>query len=272
MSRTLFIGDSHTAGVKTIPGQYGPGSFSSWQENNYADIYAELNNKETVVYAMSGSCNLVYTDWLTTMLRKYPDIDEVFIQMTPLNRFVLAHDTMLGKDTVPVDLFTAEDTSTNPLIKHYIDNAIVEDRFQLYNKPHNDDYAAFPGLDFSYDEGLKTPDIRKNTYMQIKLFFEMNTHLEQRQFFRDQYMWDSICADRGIKLYTFNMTSRVKLPKETDFYGKLKSTTRSTVTVEDFFAKRHIDHTKFYIEDKEHYNKDYHTKIAEMFIPWLKSL
>ena len=270
MSKTLFIGDSHTAGVKTVPGKYGPGSFSSWQENNYADIYAEINNKETIVYAMSGSCNLMYTDWLLTMLNKYPDIDEVFIQMTPLNRFVLAHDMKLGRDTIPIDLFTGQDVSNNPLVTHYIDNAVVGDRFQLYNKPHSEDYVGFPGLEFSYDEGLTKPDIRKDSFMKIKLFFEMNTHLEQRQFFRDQYMWDSLCAERGIKLYTFNMTSRVKLPPETDFYGKLKITARSPITVEDFFSKRHINHTKFYIEDNEHYNKEYHTMIAEKFIPWLK--
>jgi hypothetical protein len=272
MAKTLFIGDSHTAGVKTLPGKYGPGSFSTWQENNYADIYAELNNKETIVYAMSGACNQVYADWLKVMLDRYPDIDEVFIQITPLNRFVLAHDNKLGAETIPLDLFTAEDVSNNVLVKHFIDNAIIDERFQLYNKPTSEDYSTFPGLDFSYDEGLKNPDIRKNTYMQIKLFFEMNTHLEQRQFFRDQYLWDRLCADKGIKLYTFNMTSRVRLPKETDLYGKLVSTKRSNVTVEDFFSKKHIDHTKYYIEDKEHYNKEYHQMIAGMFIPWLKTL
>ena len=64
------------------------------------------------------------------------------------------------------------------MIDRYIDEIISEEYFQLYQKPTNDDYEKFPGLNFSYDKGLIDPDIRKSSYMQIKTFFELNTHLE----------------------------------------------------------------------------------------------
>ena len=66
MARTLFLGDSHTCGYDTLPGQIGPGSFSVWQDNNYAELYAKEHNKNVIVYAMPGSNNRAYSDW-----RKY---------------------------------------------------------------------------------------------------------------------------------------------------------------------------------------------------------
>ena len=57
MTRTLFIGDSHTCGYKTIPGEQGLGSFSVWNENSYVEEYAKLHNKKAVVYAMPGANN-----------------------------------------------------------------------------------------------------------------------------------------------------------------------------------------------------------------------
>ena len=43
MAISLFLGDSHTCGYDTLPGQIGPGSFSVWQKNNYAELYAKEN-------------------------------------------------------------------------------------------------------------------------------------------------------------------------------------------------------------------------------------
>ena len=82
MTRTLFIGDSHTCGYKTLPGKTGLGSFSVWNENSYVDEYVNIHNKEAVVYAMPGANNRTYTDWLGSMFKKYDDIDEVIILMS----------------------------------------------------------------------------------------------------------------------------------------------------------------------------------------------
>ena len=49
-------------GYKSLPEKFGVGSFSQWNENNYAQIYGEIENRPTVIYAMSGASNRLYTD------------------------------------------------------------------------------------------------------------------------------------------------------------------------------------------------------------------
>jgi len=272
MSKTLFIGDSHTCGYSSTPGKIGQGSFETWQENNYAEIYAKQNNKETIIYSMPGSCNIVYADWLNAMFEKHPDIDEVFLLLSSFNRFILAYDKLLRSDIVPSNEFTyyaGKDSSS--LVDRYQDVLISdEDRLQLYQKPTDEDYSKFPGVKFSYDEGLINPNIRESSFMEIKMFFDLNSHVEQRAFFKDIYVWDNMCNDKGVKLYLFSMTDRLKFPKDLDFYGKLKSTYYEKESVETFFRKKNIDHTRYYISDQEHYNKEYHTLIADKFMPSLQ--
>ena len=45
MTRTLFIGDSHAHGYYEIDNK-----ISAWQDNNYAEIYADENNKQEWEY------------------------------------------------------------------------------------------------------------------------------------------------------------------------------------------------------------------------------
>ena len=270
MGRTLFIGDSHTCGYDTLPGQIGPGSFKVWQDNNYAELYAKEHNKNVVVYAMPGSNNRAYSDWIGSIFKKYNDIDEVFVLLSSLNRFMLAHNEKLISDTVPIDQFTHfEGTSKDGLSDRYLDASIAGDYFQLYQKPTTEDYDNFPGIEFSYETGLVEPDIRKASYMQIKTFFELNTHLEQRDFFKDVYTWDNMCADKNIPIYLFQMRDRLKFPKELDFYGKLKATTVAKTSIETYFKSKHIDHTAYYTSDGEHYTKKFHHLIATKFLKHL---
>jgi hypothetical protein len=272
MSRALFLGDSHTCGYVTIPGKYGPGTWSVWNDNNYCDVYSEQNNKPVTIYSMAGVNNKVYTDWLKNMFEKYDDIDEVFLCMASFNRLSIAFDIEMQDEVVPIDYFTCFDKdSSTDLIHRYCDNIMVGDRAQLFNKPLYEDYANFPGFDFSHEKGLVKPDLRKNSYMQVKLFCEFNTFLEKRDFLNSVYTWDNICADHGAKLYLFNFTERLKFPSNFEYYGKLKATTVASKTVEGYFANKMIDHTNYYIADKEHYNREYHTLVATKFLPWLKS-
>jgi hypothetical protein len=272
MSRTLFLGDSHTCGYVTEPGKVGPGSYSLWNDNSYCESYAEINNKKTVVYAVPGSCNRTYPDWLRTMLDRYTDIDEVFVLLASWNRFALGFNERLSPEVLPVDFFTEKVDKENKLVDIYQDKIFSEDRFQLLNKPIYDDFKNITGISFNYQNGLMAPDLRKDSYMSVKLFFELNTHLEQRDFFKDVYTMDNMCSDYGCKLYLFNMTDRIQFPNDLNFYGKLKSTIKAPTTVESFFKKKFIDHTKYYLPDGEHYTKDFHDLIASKYIPWLKTL
>ena len=271
MSVALFLGDSHTCGYVTVPGQQGPGTYTMWNNNNYAESYARQNNKKTVIYAVPGSCNRVYPDWLRSMLDKYPDIDEVYVLLAYWNRFVLGFNETLSPSVLPADYFTTHVMNKDNLIDIYQDVLFKEDRFQLYNKPTYEDFSSGASVSFNYQNALVDPDLRKDSFMKVKLFFDLNTHLEQRDFFKDVYTMDNMCHDRNCRLFFFNMTDRMKFPDSFDFYGKLKATTVAPMSVESYFKSKFIDHKKYYIEDGEHYNQEYHDLIASRFIPWLKT-
>lgn len=272
MGRTLFIGDSHTMGYKSAASGTGIGSFTQWNDNNYAEIYNELTGRPVVIYALSGASNRLYTDWLKSMFDMYDDIDEVFICLASFNRFIIAHDDITKEDCIPSDYFTFKVDNSTDTVHKYMDGIIRENIMQLLNKSIYSDYDKFPGIEFSSEDGLVTPDLRKHTYMQVKLFFELNTFVEKRDFLNSVYTWDNICADNGANLHLFNFTNRLKFPNQFDYYGKLKNTKIATKTVESFMKEKGIDHKKYLIEDNEHYNKDYHDLVAKHFITWLQTL
>lgn len=271
MSRVLFIGDSHTCGYVSEPGKVGVGSYSFWNDNNYAELYGIEHKKATAIYSMAGVSNRMYTDWMTSMFQKYQDIDEVFLCLAPLNRFTLGFETDPNDDVIPLDHFTRITEGNTDMLSRYSDLMENKGYVQLLQKPVYDDYSKFPGFDLSSELGLVKPNLRKDTYAQIKLFFELNTFIEKRDFLLNMYVWDRLCAEHGAKLYIFQMTERLKYPEDYEYYGKLKATTVSTKTVEGFFKSRMLDHKKYFIEDKEHYNKEYHHMIATQFLSWLKS-
>ncbi len=271
MSRALFIGDSHTCGYVTVPDKTGPGSYTYWNDNNYAEIYNTVNDKPVSIYAHAGTTNRMYTDWIKHMLNKFPDTDEVFVCLAPLNRFVLAFDEKLTDEALPLDYFVHECEQSTESVKKYLDLLLKEGRVQLYNKPTAEDYNRFPGLQISETEGLQQPDIRKNTFMEIKLFFELNTHLERRDFLLNVFAWDRICAENNAKLYVFNFMNRLKWPKSLEYYGALKNTTVAEKTIEQFMLDNNVNPTDYLLHDKEHYNFDYHKLIVEKYIPWIKN-
>jgi len=273
MSRTLFIGDSHTCGYVAVPGKVGLGSYSCWNDNNYGDIYSKENKKPVAVYAMAGVNNRVYTDWLKTMFERYSEIDEVFLCLSALNRFTIAYDPGALDEPIAVDNFTVFDKSKSTDMVHlYADTTMINERIQLFQKPIWDDYKAGPAFELTPEKGLIEPDLRKNTFMQVKLFFDLNTYTEKRDFLNCVYTWDNICNDHGAKLYLFHFTERLKYPTNFEYYGKLKCTKISPKTVQGFFSARMIDHSKYLLPDNEHYDKAYHHLIATQFIPWLRTV
>lgn len=272
MGRTLFIGDSHTMGYKSVPNSKGIGSFTQWNDNNYAEIYQEITGKPIVIYALSGASNRIYTDWLRTMFDMYDDIDEVFICLASFNRFIIAHDDITKEECIPSDFFTFKLDNSTDSIHRYMDGIVRDDVMQLLNKSIYSDYDKYPGVEFSSEDGLITPDIRKHSYMQVKLFFELNTYIEKRDFLNCIYTWDNICADHSANLHLFNFTNRLKFPSTFDYYGKLKNTRIANKTVETYLKQMGIDHSQYLIEDREHYNKQYHEFVAKNYIPWLQTL
>ena len=106
------------------------------------------------------------------------------------------------------------------MIKKYSDQPIAGDTVQILTKPTAEDYQNAKGFKFTNEEGLQDPDLRKDSYMQVKLFNECNTTLEKREFLLNAYAWDNICADNNAKLFIFNFRSRGIWPNNFEYFGK----------------------------------------------------
>ena len=76
MGRTLFVGCSHTMGYRDDLSDNEP---NVWRDNNYAEIYANINNKPVVVMASAGAGNRAFHRFIAYAFKQYDDIDEVFI-------------------------------------------------------------------------------------------------------------------------------------------------------------------------------------------------
>ena len=108
MTRSLFLGDSHSHGYAEVNGEV-----QFWKDNNYAELYSDHNNKPVAIYSIPGGCNKKYPTWLKAMLDYYDDIDEVFIQATYWNRYLIACSRNLDVgDGIKANHFSKESDKT----------------------------------------------------------------------------------------------------------------------------------------------------------------
>lgn len=271
MSRTLFLGDSHSVGYQTVLGKVGPGSYSFWNSNNYCEIYQRLSNKNVVIYAQPGATNVLYTTWLKSMFEKFNDIKEVFICLAPLNRMVISFDPKLQNEAVPINHFMVEHQESTAHVRKFSDQAVSGDTVQILTKPTDEDYKKSLGLEFNNEKGLVVPNLRKDSWMNVKLYNECNTMLEKKEFLLNVYAWDNICSDHDAKLYIFNFRSRGIWPTKLDYFGKMKVTKRAEKSVEDYLQNLNIHAKDYFLEDNEHFNYNYHNHVVEKYIAWLRN-
>lgn len=268
MSRTLFIGDSHSMGYvghEMLP------SFEVWQNNNYAEIYAEQTGKPVVIMASAGCDNKEYVNFLAYAFKKYNDIDEVFIQSTYWGRFALAINPDLDeKQIFPLDFFIEQDHSS-PGIDRYSIGMVQQDKYMVaYAKPTPDDYKTLP-------YNLKTnpnnrPLLQRTPHLYIQMYHYGQTHLEQQDYMRNILICDTLCKNNNAKLHVWNINERCFIPKEsTSFYTPL-----SVTKIADVDAVSFLERTGLSVEndkvDSEHYSNEVHTLIANHYIPYLRTL
>lgn len=243
--------------------------FLIWQENNYAEIYAKKNNKQAVIMSSSGCGNREYPVFLAHAFKTYTDIDEVFIQSTYWGRFPLAiSPTLDEKEILPIDFFLEKDSS-DELIDRWSIGLVQQNQYlHAYTKPVPSDYENFP-----YEASTsptKQPSIRHTSYVYIKMYHYLQTHLEQQDYFKDVLTCDSLCRSNNVKMYLWNINERCFIPKETkNYFQPLVSTVIAQSDARSFINKLGIDIEKEKI-DKEHYNYFAHEKIAEYYIPYIK--
>jgi hypothetical protein len=274
MSKTLFLGDSHSQGYwnETVMYLNYP---HVWQDNNYAEIYANLNNKHSIIYAMSGATIQRYPDWLKVALDKYPNIDEIFVQALHWNRFMLSGSNI--KDftaDVPLDYFM-QVHSTNALVTRISDipedmavkDGIERDHEYYPSKISGEDYESLKGIPEKW-----RPNLQKEPYIKVKLWSELMTHLQHREYCRTLFLMDRLCQERGIKMYLWRINDRVYIPDNINVYGDLTSTVKIEKSAETYLKEIGYDISNMLMPDNEHYTLDGHLEIAHKFLPWCKGI
>ncbi len=267
MGRTLFIGDSHAHGYSEIGT-----TVSAWQEANYAEIYSNVNNKEVVVYSQPGGCNRKYPAWVKSMLDRYDDIDEVFVQSTYWDRFLLACSRNLDVgETTKADLFLDNDQPKDDMIHRYTDHRVTENYIEMIDQVRAENYQAFKG--FAFDDMQVKADFEPfhEKYIYTKLWHELVTPLQYKDYCLDLLAIDTMLTRKNIKWYQWTINNRVFCPDNIALYGDLNCT-KATESAEGFINKNlniNIE-TDEHRVDGEHYTKQVHEIIATDYFNYLK--
>jgi hypothetical protein len=266
MGKTLFIGCSHTMGY------YGHKTEGAkiWQDNNYAEIYGKENNKSVIVMASGGTANRAYPNFLAHALKQHDDIEEVFVQSTYWSRFPVAiNPTLNEKEILPLDFFIENDLQTDELTRYSLGLCQNKTYLEQYLKPEPFDYKAFPYINAIPFEA--EPDVRRLSYMYLRMYHYSQTHLEQQDYIKDITFMDMLCRDKDIPLYVWNINDRCFIPNSVDgFYTNLTQTTFSKVDAINFLQHKTDKSLDCETLDGEHYNYYIHGLIAKDYIPFLK--
>lgn len=279
MSKSLFIGDSHSAGYSMENLNTPNPTPVLWGEANYAELYSEYNNKEVIVYALPNGCNKKYPLWLKSMLDKYDDIDEVFIQSTYWNRDLLAASKNLDiADGIKSNHFMSPaEPSSNSLVSfgaitRWTDILVTDDYIENCVRTAPDSkHLEYKGFDF---EELNSGMLNTTNmpYAYTKLWHEHITHLQYREYCSFLFIIDTLCKNYGVKWHLWNINERVMLPKHLDLFGALDNCIRTDVSAETFIQSKHYINIEDHQVDGEHYAINVHKIIAKEFIPYLKNL
>lgn len=274
MARTLFLGDSHSHGYAEIDGKV-----NFWQEYNYGEIYSKLNNKNVAIYSIPGGCNKKYPTWLKAMLDHYSNIDEIFIQATYWNRYLMACSRNLDVgDGIAPNLFSrgpkqkeAQDSET---IHRWTDELVAEDHVEIIEQCRPENFENFKGFEYSEARGMPHDWAPfKEEYQYTKLWHESVTHLQYREWCADYLLMDFICAKLDIPIYVWSINNRVYIPEHKNFYGDFQNTKFAEISAEGYIKDKYkIDiETDKYRLDGEHYNYEIHEIIAKDYLNFVKN-
>lgn len=272
MSKTLFIGCSHTMGYSgyIVAEDKKP---NVWGENNYAEIYSKKFNKDVIIMASAGAGNSAFPRFLAHALKTYKDIDEVFIQSTYWGRFpVVINPDLDEKDIFPLDFFLQKDNCDENIDRWSISLSIDNKYLEHYIKPQPQDWEIF-----KYNKDtvpwISEPDTRRSSHMYMQMWHYQNTHLIQQDYFKDIALCDMLCHYNNIPLYVWNINDRCYIPKQsTNFYTELRNTKFCDQDAISFLDKKYNKQHKNDTLDGEHYSKHVHEKIAIDYIPYVKDL
>lgn len=270
MSVTVFLGDSHTTGYV-----YKNGIVKQWQDNNYADVYSTHFNKDVVVYALPGASNQKYPIWLKSIIDRHTAIDEVFIQSTYWNRWLMGASRKLEYgDGTKSDLFLDDRyiCPNNSRIKYYTDWRQTDDFIELVEQCRPELFEEYKGL--PYDQDNLSPDWAPfhEKYPYTRLYHESLTHLQYREYLSNLYIINSMCKEHNIKCHLWRINDRVYMPEDFYLFGELDQINIVKQSAKSWISERKNLNIEDDTIDGEHYPYLTHKVIGSEYIPYIKGL
>ena len=262
--RTAIIGCSHSAGYSYSQTK---GTRDRWNENNWAEIYINNQNKDGVIFACPGRGWYDYSERLAFLFKKYNDIDEVIIQQTYWNRFRFGFSNPCHyENIVPLERHMNLEETKGRIDCYNINMWDDENKsFDGGRITVAGDYAVNPSIGFTFEPfDLQDPNIQTDGYQRIKAWYELMTVVAQRSFFKEVYLWNTLCKENNAKLKIFAINENTWLPNDLNIIGDCSYGKVANQNVRQFLeGKGAID--SFTIDD-EHFNLDAHNLIANEFV------
>lgn len=261
--RTAVIGCSHSAGYSYTQTQ---GARDRWNDNNWAEYYINNQNKDGVIFACPGRGWYDYSERLAFLFKTYNDIDEVIIQQSYWNRFRIGFSNpCYYENIVPLDRHMNLEETKGRIDCYNIniwnnDNKTLD--YGSITVPG--DYVINPtvGLGFEPFE-LNEPNLQTEGYQRIKAWYELMTVVNQRAFFKEVYLWNTLCKEHNASLKIFAINDDTWLPKDLNIIGDCSYAKVATQNVKQFLEERNALVTI----DDEHFDSTAHKLIAKEFIP-----
>jgi hypothetical protein len=263
--RTAVIGCSHSAGYSYSQQQ---GQRDRWNDNNWAEFYINNQDKDGVIFACPGRGWYDYSERLAFLFKKYNDIDEVIIQHTYWNRFRVGFQNPCHyENIVPLERHMNLEETKGRIDCYNIN--MWDDTSKSFDGSRitvAGDYAIPPQIAFKFDPfDIQEPNLQTEGYQRIKAWHELMTVVTQRNFFKEVYLWNTLCKENNAELKIFAINEDTWLPKDLNMLGNCSYGKVATQNVREFLeSKSNAD--SFTIDD-EHYNVEAHQLIANEFVP-----
>lgn len=262
--RTAVIGCSHSAGYSYSQTK---DTRDRWNDNNWAEIYINEQDKDGVIFACPGRGWYDYSERLAFLFKKYDDIDEVIIQQTYWDRYRVGFSNPCHYENItPLDAHMNLEETKGRIdcynIGQWNNNAKCFDGGRITVAG---DYVISPTIALQFDPfDIQDPNLQTDGYQRIKAWYELMTVVAQRSFFKEVYLWNLICKENNAELKIFAINENTWLPKDLNMLGDCSYGKVANQNVIQFLeSKNPID--SFTIDD-EHFNKEAHTLIAKEFV------
>lgn len=265
--RTAVIGCSHSAGYQFPPPD---GIRDRWNDNNWAEIYINNQNKDGAIFACPGRGWYDYSERLAYLFKKYNDIDEVIVQQTYWNRFRFGFSTpCFYENIIPLDAHMMQEETKGNIDCYNI--AMWNDELKSFDGGRitlAGDYAIQPTVSMKFDPfDLIEPNLQQEGYQRLKSWYEVMTVVNQRQFFKEVYLWNTMCKENNAVLKIFAMNDQTWLPKDLNMIGNIQADVSEKTVLQFLLTKGELEE---FVVDDEHFNLEAHTLIANEYIPNMK--